>query len=252
MRGFDWSRRPDITARILEVYRGRLLQETTDIINGEFGTSFRSCQIRGYLQNRGLKTGLGSSKKGIRYFWKPEYEEFVRARLDKSYDEIIGEFEEKFGIRLTWGQLGHFKWRNGLYSENDGRYKAGHMPANVAPLGAEHRQTNNFIKVKVSDERHTGNGSRANWKSKGQHEWEKAHGPMPEGCMIIFRDGDDSNYSVDNLVCVTKAQNETMNAIGARFRGEYLETGVLMADISMAMNERVRNERDDKKTCKGR
>ena len=29
MRGFDWSKRPDITARILEVYRGRLLQETT-------------------------------------------------------------------------------------------------------------------------------------------------------------------------------------------------------------------------------
>lgn len=70
--------------------------------------------------------------------------------------------------------------------------------------------------------------------------------------MIIFRDGDDNNYQVDNLVCVTKAQNATMNAIGARFSGEYLETGVLMADISMAMNERVRDERDEKKTCKGR
>jgi hypothetical protein len=32
--------------------------------------------------------------------------------------------------------------------------------------------------------------------------WEDAHGPIPKGCSIGFRDGDSRNTRIDNLICL--------------------------------------------------
>lgn len=41
----------------------------------------------------------------------------------------------------------------------------------------------------------------ANWKMKHRYIWEKYHGDIPEGCKVIFLDGDRNNFSLDNLYC---------------------------------------------------
>lgn len=249
MRGFDWSTRPDITARILEVYRGKLTKETTAIINREFGTSFEPSQIRGFLRNRGLKNGLGKSKKGVRYVWTQDKQDFLEARKDKSYDEILEDFVKEYGYMPTKGALGHIKWKQKIRSENDGKFKKGHMPTNgyekghipsvYVPVGSETVRCGT-IYVKVKDTMYA--SQTENWRPKSHLVWEAANGPVPEGHMIVFRDGDPMNLDLSNLELVTRGDNGVMNLRGYRFEGELFETGKLIAQVEQQTKKRSKEK----------
>ena len=240
---FNWNKHPEIEARLDEIYRGRYSRETADILNREFGTNFTALQISKHLANHGKKNGIGKNRKGHRFFWTPDKEAFVAARLDKSYDEVIDEFEKEFGIRLTWGALGHFKWRHGLYSENDGRYKPGVLPYNHAELGAEGNKGGGYIWVKVSEERHTGNGSKVNWKPKQKVLYEAEHGPLPEGMIVTFRDGDNRNFDSDNLLAVTRPELNYMSRLGTkRMEPKARETGELVCKLRAKIYEKEKHD----------
>lgn len=49
-------------------------------------------------------------------------------------------------------------------------------------------------KIKVGD---------GQWKQAGIVIWEETNGPIPEGYRILYLDGDNSNYQLDNLCVVT-------------------------------------------------
>lgn len=237
---FNWKKHPEIESRLREIYKGRYSKETAEMLNEEFGTNFSALQIQKHLANHGLKCGLGKNhNKGRPSFWTPDKEAFVAARLDKSYDEVIDDFEKEFGIRLTWGALGHFKWRHGLYSENDGRYKPGALPANHAELGAEGNKGGGYIWVKVSEERHTGNGSKVNWKPKQKVVYEAEHGPLPDGMLVTFRDGDTRNFDKDNLIAVTRTELNYMSKLGTkRMHPDVRETGELVCKLRAGIYKR--------------
>lgn len=242
---YNWKKHPEIEARLDEIYKGRYSQETADILNSEFGTSFTPLQISKHLANMGKKSGVGKNRAGHRFFWTPEREAFVAARLDKSYDEVIDDFEKEFGIRLTWGSLGHFKWRHGLYSENTGRFQPGHTPPNVAAVGAEADKGGNYTWVKVSDQHWSGNESKRNWAPKQRVIWEEINGPLPEGMFVTFRDGDRQNFSPDNLMAVNRAELNYMSKMGVKhMEPEVRPTGELVAKLRAGIYTR-RNEKKD-------
>lgn len=55
---------------------------------------------------------------------------------------------------------------------------------------------------KVSD---TGKYSQ-DWRPAHIVEWEKAHGSVPKGCILIFKDGNNLNSSIENLECISRAE----------------------------------------------
>lgn len=240
---FNWNKHPEIEARLDEVYKGRYSRETADIINREFGTNFSPLQISKHLANHGKKCGVGKNRKGHRFVWTQEKEDFVKARLDKTYDEILDDFEKEFGTRISKGSLGHFKWRNGFYSVNDGRYKPGDLPANHAEVGDEAEKGGGYVWVKVSDDRHTGNRAKVNWRPKQKVEWEKENGPLPEGMLVTFRDGDVRNFDKDNLIAVSRTELNYMTKLGTkRMEPEARETGELVCRLKAKIHEKEKHD----------
>jgi hypothetical protein len=41
-----------------------------------------------------------------------------------------------------------------------------------------------------------------NWKYKHWHIWEQHNGPVPKGYRVIFLDGNNRNFDINNLACV--------------------------------------------------
>ena len=62
------------------------------------------------------------------------------------------------------------------------------------PIGSE-RLYNGYLEIKVS---------RSEWRWKHYLIWEAAHGELPKGHMLSFADGDNRNFSLDNLIAVSR------------------------------------------------
>ena len=81
------------------------------------------------------------------------------------------------------------------------------------------------------------------WRFKHNLIWEAAHGPIPEDCRVIFKDGDRTNFAVDNLALVTKGEHAVM--IKCNLRGEspeLMEAGILAAGLKLKINELKRKK----------
>ena len=63
-------------------------------------------------------------------------------------------------------------------------------------------------------------------------EWEKHNGKVPQGRMIIFKDGNHYNCNIENLICITRAENAIMNHQKLRPDSEeFTETAVALAKL---------------------
>lgn len=71
-------------------------------------------------------------------------------------------------------------------------------------IGTE-RHSKDGIKVKVTE------GGKESWRFKHHLEWEKHNGPIPDGHVVIALDGDKANYSIDNLMLVSKGDLMKVN-----------------------------------------
>ena len=88
-------------------------------------------------------------------------------------------------------------------------YKKGNIPHNTHPIGTEVVNRDGYTFVKVSDDRTIPHWK--NWKMKHRLIYEAAHGPIPEGNIVIFLDGDRNNMDLENLACISKSLNCIMS-----------------------------------------
>lgn len=116
-------------------------------------------------------------------------------------------------------------------------FKKGHLPANTCPIGTEKTLADGYLWVKVDNKPKV--PKRMNWRPKHVKIWQDAHGPVPDDHIVIFLDGDRSNFALDNLKAVSKSTNARLNQNHLRYNNkEVTEAGVavaqLMAKISSA------------------
>lgn len=87
------------------------------------------------------------------------------------------------------------------------QFKKGSAPHNALPVGTETVITDSkgrkYLKVKVEGEPKL--VFKAHWV------WTQANGPIPAGSIIRHRDGDTMSCDLDNLMCITKAENAAIN-----------------------------------------
>ena len=169
-----------------------------------------------------------------------------------TYQETIDEFERLFHRRLTAqivnGCCNHWGVRTGTL----GYFPKGHVPANKGkkippekfslaaratqfkkgviyrsrPIGYERVLSDGEVEVKVAEPNV--------WMVKHRYIWQQHHGKIPPGCVILFRDGDRYNFDIDNLVCVTKAEQIFMSKFGVKWHDpETFDTLLLMAKVRM-------------------
>lgn len=190
-------------------------------------------------------------------------EEFVPGH---SYAEIQKAFIERFGWEITIGQVnayignhhlntgrtgcfekGHVPSNKGkkmsadVYEKaKDTMFKKGHMPHNYRPVGSERVNRDGYIEVKTKDPK--------TWKLKHRIVWEAVNGKIPRDSIIIFRDGDRQNVSIDNLLMIKKSVNAVLNHTGlAVYEGEAKETAIKLAELKIETSKaRKRRKRSGK------
>lgn len=119
-------------------------------------------------------------------------------------------------------------------------FQKGHRPHNYRPVGSETVDSNGYVKVKVRDDL----PSRYCWEFKHRLVWEEANGPVPEGCVLRFLDGDRRNCSLENLVLLTNGEHAILTTKHLTSEDpELMMVGVNTAKVIMALKEVENDEK---------
>jgi HNH endonuclease len=90
-------------------------------------------------------------------------------------------------------------------------FKRGALPHTWVPVGTEVLDPDGYRKRKVTDNRKL--ASRFNWKFVHVLTWEKAHGPVPRGHAVAFRNGDRRDIRLENLELVSRRELMRRNTV---------------------------------------
>ena len=119
----------------------------------------------------------------------------------------------------------------------------GHRPANTLPVGTELELSDGYTWVKIAEIDHA--KKNINWRQKHRLIWEQNNGPVPDGCRIIFKDGDKQNFDINNLACVSLAELARLNQYHMISEDpEITEAGISFVKLQRMILERRNNETD--------
>lgn len=157
---------------------------------------------------------------------------FVMYVPGHSHREIQQEFIKRFGWEITVSQVqGSIKrynlntGRNGYFPkghipQNKGKkmppevyerckgtmFKKGHNPQNSRPVGSERTNKDGYIEIKIAEPN--------KWMPKHRFIWQQANGEVPRGHIVVFRDNDRTNVTIENLMLITRKENAVINHAG--------------------------------------
>ena len=157
-------------------------------------------------------------------------ESFAMPRLDGSF--VAGRFKR-----------GAAPWNKGVRYDAGGRsvqtqFKPGEKPRNWHPIGYEHIASDGYLQRKVSD---TGS-KRRDYVAVHRLIWTQHYGPVPEGHHIVFRDGDRTNFDIDNLECISQAESMRRNSVH-NLPAELVELVRLRGALNRQINKQVKGEK---------
>lgn len=202
-----------------------------------------------------------------RHKYSEEEIQFLRDNVNNSsLKQLTDSFNKHFGTDLTEQAISMQKVKYGLKSGKvGGQFQKGHVPSNKGkrmskqqyivcsktmfkpgakpkntdPIGTEKMLADGYVWVKVDDKPRV--PKKVNWRQKHRIIWERTYGPIPEGHMIIFLDGNHENFDIDNLAMITKAENLIMNRKGLfNPDKDITKTGVQLAKLIDVTNKKVK------------
>lgn len=130
------------------------------------------------------------SRKGLPY--SPEEAQYVDDHfLTSSIREIAAH------LGRSEDSINTFAKRRGLSKGGRRINPPGARPANYKPIGSTMAGNRGQTYVKVRE-----GGWPDAWELLHRLNWEAVNGPVPEGHVLTFRDGDHTNAAVENLELV--------------------------------------------------
>lgn len=171
------------------------------------------------------------AERTIRWSKEPELEAWMLEHdRGQRMDDLQAEWRERFGFGISRGQVNLFRASHGTQRRNS---HGGGRPR--VPVGAERESKDGYIVVKVRPEASVPM-SKDNWRLKHVHEYEKAHGAVPDGCVVYFADGDRRNFDASNLVAVPRRLVGIMNgpSMPRWHDAESLQACIALAELKSA------------------
>lgn len=141
--------------------------------------------------------------------------DFLRENISKyTYPEMAEVFNRKFGTNLTHINISDVCIkRMGVHRDKPHRFQKGKRDFNAYAIGTE-TFDGEYVWVKVGDAYHEGTAKAKsldeNWEKKHVLVWERTHGEIPPGYMIVFLDKNRRNCAAENLYCTTRRVNFMM------------------------------------------
>jgi hypothetical protein len=93
-------------------------------------------------------------------------------------------------------------------------FKKGIVPMNVKYDGYERVSKDGYLEVRVS---------MGKFKAKHRLIWEQHNGPVPAGMIVVFKDRNPMNATIENLELITRGENMLRNTVH-RYPAELKET----------------------------
>lgn len=125
------------------------------------------------------------------------------------------------------------------------QFKPGQKSANWVPVGSFRVVADGTLQQKYSD---NPGPPGARWKAYALIVWEAAHGPVPEGHLVVFRPGrrttDPALVTLDALELVTRQALMARNTVHARYPPELRQVIQLRGCLTRQINRRL-NETDE-------
>lgn len=198
---------------------------------------------------------------GMKY--TDEMKQFILDNYKGRYNQELADlFNQKFNTNITSRMIKSYKANNKLNSGLTGKFRKGqtphnkgkkmpkevyekvkhtmfakgNVPPNHRPVGSERISKDGYIEVKVAEPN--------KWRLKQRVVYEEAKEKIPEGCPIIFLDGNKRNFDIDNLKCITRSELLYLNCNGLNNSNEITETGILMARLDSAKNKKKQELKD--------
>lgn len=242
-----------------EYIPGHTATEISAEVERRFGIVMTENMIKCYKQNRKIRSG---TRCGLPAGHPSEtFPEEIGRYIRENYKgtgpkEMARTLNDTFGTEYTAKQLNSFyknhklnsgltgQFEKGHVPQNKGKkgmqmhpnavatqFKKGHTPANKTPIGTVLKKDDGYLWKKV------GEGCR-DWKQLHRIIWEEANGPIPDGHLITFKDGNRMNVSLDNLEIVTKGESIELTRRGLRTNDKDLtETGILIARLNCKISK---------------
>lgn len=190
---FKWT--PEADA----ILRARYESETAAAIARDFGCTERALYMRAH--GLGLRKSSEWARECTRRRWAEGRHENSRAGLAKG---------------RGWNKgLPQSEWIRNPEAVQATQFRPGEMPYNWVPVGSYRVTSGGDLEQKVADDRTPGM-SRRNWRPVRVLVWEAAHGPVPRGHVVRFKDGkattDPDAIRLEHLECITRAENMRRNS----------------------------------------
>jgi hypothetical protein len=83
-------------------------------------------------------------------------------------------------------------------------FKKGQQPSNANYDGHERVDKEGYTMIRIAPGR---------YEKKHRVLWESVHGPIPQGCIIVFKDKNKKNIRIDNLEIITRLENMRRNTL---------------------------------------
>ncbi|EPH66144.1 hypothetical protein D931_01383 [Enterococcus faecium 13.SD.W.09] len=245
-----------------EITPGRLNDEVTAMFNQKFDMTLTESKMKSLRSNYKIRSGVTHSERRrranqSRRLFSTEQEAFIRKNAKgKTNKELTELINRTFDLQLTIAQIKGWKANHKVSSGLTGYFEKGHVPINKGtkgmfnvggnktsfkkgeparnhkPVGTERIDRDGYVIVKVQDD----GPWHKRWRPKHKLEWEKVHGEIPKGYVLIFLDGNKQNITMDNLKLVTQGQNLQLNR--KQWRSENPEA--TLAGVSLAqLQEKV-------------
>lgn len=206
--------------------------------------------------------------------WTPEMLDFMRETIPgHTESEIRNAFLDRFGIELSRTKIGNIKVRLGLrQNTHGGRFEKGHaphnkgkkqadylddaaiertkatlfckgnLPANTLPVGVERISKEGYIEVHIAQRKR--NKPNDQWVPKHRLMWEQEHGPIPDGHVVIFVDGNKRNFALDNLACISRGEMLRLNSEELEYHDQQtLQAALDIVRLYAKANDKARSER---------
>lgn len=248
---------------------GRTAKELTLLINQQgfdkkYDMVFTESTVNSAKSRFGFKSGTPvGNPKGHSTKYPVGMEAYVKSiAKGKSTLELVEAVNQKYGTgTIGLRQMKAYKRNHGIDTGLTGRFEPGHIPANkgkkMSPEQYRKCQATMFHKghvpanhMEVGEYTHTTDGylvqkvqeqgtQRERFEFVHWKVWEEHYGPVPEGKMVGFLDGNKDNCDIENLVLLNNRENLEMNRSSLRFpHAELTKVGVAVAKVKVAARQR--------------
>lgn len=247
-----------------------------DECNKALGTHFTASSMKAFRGNHGYRNGKKQWTKEEYWKYQTRYPqgmyEFIR---DNSWGVSSKEMAEmanaKFGTKWTATGMKQFRQRHGIKSGVTGWYQKGHPPGtkgktieeickhdpeklarvrstqfkkgdrplNEMSIGTIVTNSQGYLIRKKQME----GGQWDRWEFLHRAVWEEHNGPVPEGMIVMFKDGNKQNCDLGNLLLVSRGELATMAKKGLRFEDPDLtEAAAGMVRLMISANKKRRRK----------